>query len=308
MEQFDPVKHRIFECIVGSHLYGLSNPDSDTDYRGVTIAPMSVLLDPFMGFEVKDSGFDEKDRAIYSLGKFMTLCADANPNLTEMFFVPDEYVVFKTNKWNKIIENRNLFLSKNIKYRFLGYSFSQLKALDRHRQWFLEPPDHKPTRAEFGLAESPTISMAWLNSMKMTMNFEIIKDEFVVEIKKEEAYKEAKRRWDGYIQWKENRNPNRKASEEKCGYDGKYASHTFRLMEEGRQLLLDGEIHFPLSNANFLLDVKNGEYSYEYIMARAKDIEKQFDEWYDISPLPHSPNRNKLKELYFELLNDNSWY
>jgi len=300
-KQFDPLDYRIFEGVTGSQLYGMATPESDYDTRGICLPPLKVLIDPFMSFDVKDS-FDGEDRSIYNLAKFMNLCADNNPNVLELLYVPEQFIVFKTDLWIRLVENRHLFLSKNVKHRFVGYAFSQLEAIKRHREWFIQPPDHKPKREEFNLMETPTISMAWLNSLKMTMNFDIIKDEFVEEIRKEQAYKDAKRKWDNYIQWETNRNPKRKASEEKLGFDGKYASHLFRLMTEGKELLLTGNITFPLPNADWLLSIKQGFYSYEQILEMATNMEAEFETWYEQSPLPDKPNRNALKELYFEMV------
>ena len=90
------------------------------------------------------------------------------------------------------------------------------------------------------------------------------------------------------------------------GYDGKYASHLFRLMYEGNQLLLTGNIEFPLRNAKWLLDIKNGVYSYDEILEMAKVMEQDFETWYNESPLPYKPNVNALKELYFEMVREYS--
>lgn len=303
MKQFDPIEHRIFEGVTGSRLYGTATPESDYDSRGVCIPPLEVLLDPFMKFNVKDS-FDGEDRSIYDLGNFLKLCCDNNPNILEMLFIPNSFVMYKTKTWDKIISNRNLFLSKNIKHRFVGYAISQLKALQRHREWYLDSPDHEPTRAEFGLEEMPSVSMAWLNSLKDTMNWDLLKDEFIEEVKKERDYRDAHKKWENYMQWKNNRNPKRKASEELFGYDGKYASHLFRLMYEGKELLLTGNLTFPLQNAEWLLSIKNGFYQYEEILDMAKSMESEFETWYNESPLPHKPNINAIKQLYFEIVKE----
>lgn len=302
MKQFDPIEHRIFEGVTGSRLYGTATPDSDYDSRGVCIPPLEVLLDPFMRFNVKDS-FDGEDRSIYDLGNFLKLCSDNNPNVLEMLFVPDSFVMYKTKTWDKIISNRDLFLSKNIKHRFLGYAFSQLEAIKRHREWFISPPDHKPTREEFGLTQTPLVSEANIQNMMGVPN-ELFKEKHYEELQRERKYREVKKKWDNYMQWKTNRNPKRKASEEAIGFDGKYASHLFRLMSEGKELLLTGNITFPLPNAEWLLSIKNGFYQYEKILEMAKTMESEFETWYNESPLPHKPNINAIKELYFQIVKE----
>ena len=304
MKQFDPEEYLIFSGISGSRLYGTATEDSDTDIRSVCLPPMEILIDPFMKFNVKDS-FDGEDKAVYDLGKFISLCADNNPNLLEIIYTPDSHILYKDKRWDIIFENRNLFLSKNIKHRFLGYSFAQLDAIKRHRLWFIDPPSHKPTREEFGLGAVPIVSEANLQNV-LAVPHELFLPEYHDELVRERAYRDTKKKWDNYAQWQTNRNPKRKGTEEQFGYDLKYASHLFRLMYEGKELLLTGNLTFPLPNADFLLDVKNGLLSYEEVLLRAQRLENEFEVWYDESPLPHSPNINALKDLYFRIvLEDN---
>jgi hypothetical protein len=249
---------------------------------------------------VKD-GFEGEDRAIYSLAKFFKLCADANPNIMEMLFVPKDKTIFSTYIWEMIVGNKNLFLSKNIRYRFAGYAISQLEKIKRHREWFINPPDHKPTRKEYDLSNSPLVSEGALANVLGVPKY-LFREDYQLELGREREYRDAKKKWDNYIQWKDTRNHKRRGTEEDYGYDSKCASHLFRLIEEGHLLLLTGEITFPLNNARELVDIKNGKYTYEEVLDAAKIMEESFDSWYNESTLPHSPDRNGLTELYFEII------
>ena len=303
MAQFDPdnKKHKIFECITGSRLYGTHTEISDYDFFGVAIPPQEVLLDPFMNFEQKDKGFKDKDKTIYALAQFFKLCADNNPNIIEMLFVPEQNVVHMDNRWQQIIDNRHLFVSKKARYSFSGYAISQLHAIKRRRAWFVDPPKNKPLRSDYGLTDSPVISGEGVDALAK-VGKEYLKKEFQDEITREIEYRTAKKKWDNYIMWKKNRNPARKELENAHGYDTKHAYHLFRLVEEGRQLLLTGEIKFPLRNAQSLLAIKNGLYSYEALIEEAKKIDLRFDEWYEESTIQHSANRKALTELYFRVI------
>lgn len=303
-KNFNPEEYIIFEGMAGSHLYGTNTIDSDVDTRGVVVPPMNVLLDPFNEFNVKDS-FDggEDDRALYSIKKFFKLCADNNPNVLELLFVPPDKTTISSPYWEKIVENRHLFLSKNIKHRFLGYAFSQLEKIKRHREWFINPPHHKPSREEFGLTQSPIATDSVIqNAFGIPQH--VYKDEYREELSREREYREAKKRWDSYATWKKERNPKRRGSEELFGYDTKCALHLFRLMIEGKSLLLGGEIKFPLPEADWLLQIKNGKYSFEKIVEMAQSIETNFNAWYDMSSLPKAPNRKALTSLYMEIVNE----
>jgi len=300
---FNPENYLIFECITGSKLYGTDTPDSDFDYRVICIPPLPVLLDPFMNFEQKDSGFEEEDRTIYALGKFMKLCADCNPNIVELLFIPECNIIQKSGVWNNIIENKQLFLSKKVKHTFLGYSFSQLKAIKNHRQWFINAPKEKPKRKDFGLTDNPILSGENLENC-FNVPSELFKPEYHEEFVKEREYRLAKRKWDNYVSWRDNRNPARKETEDKWGYDAKYASHVFRLLSEGKELLLTGNITFPLPNCEEIKDIKNGKYSYEEMLLMAENMEKEFEFWYNQSTLPKAPDRNKLTRLYLDVLSE----
>jgi predicted nucleotidyltransferase len=292
----------IFETISGSQLYGTSTPQSDTDYRGVCIPPKRVLLDPFHGFEQKDSGFEEEDRTIYNLAKYMKLCADGNPNIVELLFAPESCWRKHTEEWNWIIQNVDLFISKKVKFTFTGYAYSQLHKIEQHRRWFIDPPKEKPTRKKFGLSDAPRISGEGLIAVA-NIAFDLLEPTFRDEVKRELDYRAAKQSWDNYISWFDNRNPKRKDLEDRYGYDTKCAMHLFRLMHEGKELLLTGKIKFPLERCEELLEIRNGKYSYEEVIGKAKELESQFDEWYKLSKLPHSASWDKLQDLYMELIN-----
>src|SRR5688500_8849099 len=93
-KQFNPLDFLLWEGVTGSNLYGMNTATSDWDTRAVSLPPLDVLLDPFENFQLKDSGFAEEDRAVYSLAKFFKLCAESNPNIVEFLFVPDHQALF----------------------------------------------------------------------------------------------------------------------------------------------------------------------------------------------------------------------
>jgi uncharacterized protein len=261
---------------------------------------MEVLLDPFQGFSQAD-GFEGEDRSIYSLSKFFKLCADANPNINELLWAPKALLIRVDPRWEMLLDKKDLFISKKAKYTYSGYLASQVHKMEKHRQWFLNPPDHKPTRKEYGLLDAPTISGEGLNGLS-NVPFAYLAPKFRDEIRREREYRDAKVAWDNYISWRDSRNPIRKEMEEKFGFDTKAALHAFRLMFEGKELLLTGKITFPLPEAEWLLGIRNGLLSYEEVVERLGHVDDDFNKWYEVSTLPYSPNIKGLKELYFDIL------
>lgn len=152
-------KNTIFLTLAGSKVYGTSTPESDTDTRGVCILPDKSL---YFGtglnkFEQMDKGFDN-DKIIYDMRKFVSLAINNNPNIIELLFTDEEYWI-KSSKWfERLIDVRDSFLSKNVRYRFSGYAHSQLKRIQRHRGYLMNPPKKKPERSDFNLPDKKLIS------------------------------------------------------------------------------------------------------------------------------------------------------
>jgi uncharacterized protein len=156
MDRITVESRAIIVGLVGSHGYGLSRPESDRDYRGVFIAPKNHYLGLSV-IEQKDRGWDEPgvlpfldgntDTVIYELRKYMQLLAGSNPNILELLWLP-EYP-FLTPVGEKLIQQRHIFLSKKVKYTFSGYAFAQIKKIESHRKWLLNPPTKKPVPTDF---------------------------------------------------------------------------------------------------------------------------------------------------------------
>jgi len=129
-----------------------------------------------------------------------------------------------------------------------------------------------------------------------------VTDNFLEVLQKEKGYLRAKKYWDNYQQWKKNRNPKRAILEKKYGYDTKHASHLIRLMEEGRELLMEGNITFPCFSAELQLDIKNGRYSFDELLQSVSDYDEKFEKWYDESPLQYSPNKVEVDRICVKLV------
>lgn len=167
----------ICEIISGSHLYGTNQPDSDYDYVGVVIPPLTTYFtnNHFEQFNsivdaeiyAKEGKYQEfkyrfenpkNDRTLYSINKAVKLCADNNPNMMDLLYAPEQFWKHMDPRWYQFIDNRHLFLSKKCKHTFLGYAQSQLARLKAHMKWTKNPPV-KPERKELGLS----LDKKWYN-------------------------------------------------------------------------------------------------------------------------------------------------
>ena len=146
----------VFLTVYGSHAYGTNRAGSDLDVRGVCMPPSKYYhgyLERFEQAEFKGV----QDAVIYEIRKFFKLAADCNPNALEILFTDPRHHIQSTLIGDKLLANRDRFLSRKAKHTFSGYAISQLKRISLHRRWLLDPPKEAPTRAAFNLPERTVI-------------------------------------------------------------------------------------------------------------------------------------------------------
>lgn len=155
MKNHEVEKNTIFLGITGSHCYGLNTPESDRDESGICIKP----LDYYFGckkFEQADKWTDENgnkiDKTIYSIDKAVRLMLDNNPNMLNLLYLPERCIIQNSEYWQVFLDNRDDFLSKQIRWKFSGYAHAQLSRISTHRS-YLNNPIPKPNRKDFDLPE-----------------------------------------------------------------------------------------------------------------------------------------------------------
>lgn len=117
---------------VGSHAYGTNTEDSDVDVRGVWIPPLHRMIDSFTSPKVREHTVGALDVVLQPINKFLRLCAQANPNILDWLFVPDDCKLYMDRKFEaQVVKRRDLFLSKQIYPRFKGYAESHFQKMER---------------------------------------------------------------------------------------------------------------------------------------------------------------------------------
>lgn len=162
----------------GSHAYGTNTPTSDEDFKGVAIPPKQYFLGTMHRFEQAELKAPDPDAVIYDIRKFFNLAADCNPNIIEVLHTAPEDHFIVDDIGEEILDNKNLFLSKKIKFTFMGYAVSQLKRIQTHKRWLMNPPDHCPTRSEYGLPESTLIPADQLMAAQAEIQKELDRFQF----------------------------------------------------------------------------------------------------------------------------------
>ena len=124
VKQLESTDHIIFKSIVGSKLYGLDTPSSDTDIKGIYKLPLNILLKRSFQDQVND---DTNDQVFYEVSKFLKLATNANPNILELLYTPKEFILKSSIDYELIREHRDIFLTKSIKNSLGGYAVAQIK-------------------------------------------------------------------------------------------------------------------------------------------------------------------------------------
>ena len=111
----------------GSIAYGTNLPTSDVDIRGIYMNP----LDEFIGCRPVSEQYNPSgtDITIYSLKKMVHLLLQCNPNVIEILGLRPEHYLYMTNEGQAILDNAEIFLSRQAAYTFGNYAKSQLNRL-----------------------------------------------------------------------------------------------------------------------------------------------------------------------------------
>lgn len=79
---------------------------------------------------------------------------------------------------------------------------------------------------------------------------------------------------------------------EQYGFDTKYAGHVIRLAHQGIELMTTGTLTLPLkqSERQEVLDVRTGKFSFQQVLTRAGDLERELRDSLDAQVVPDKPD------------------
>lgn len=118
--------HTVYACVMGSRAFGLATDGSDTDRRGVFLAPTPL----FWHFEKPPTHVDgpAQEQFSWELERFCELALRANPNILECLHSP--LVEQLTDTGRELLALREAFLSRQVHTTFVGYALGQHKKLE----------------------------------------------------------------------------------------------------------------------------------------------------------------------------------
>lgn len=118
--------HTIYACVMGSRAFGLATDGSDTDRRGVFLAPTPL----FWRFDKPPTHVEgpAEEQFSWELERFCELALRANPNILECLHSPLVEHVDDTGR--ELLALRGAFLSHRAHETFARYALGQRKKLE----------------------------------------------------------------------------------------------------------------------------------------------------------------------------------
>lgn len=118
--------HTIYACVMGSRAFGLATDASDTDRRGVYLAPTAL----FWRFEKPPAHVEGpgEEQFSWELERFCELALRGNPNILECLHSP--LVEHLDDTGRELLSLRGAFLSVQVYDTFTRYALGQRKKLD----------------------------------------------------------------------------------------------------------------------------------------------------------------------------------
>ncbi|PZT74317.1 MULTISPECIES: nucleotidyltransferase domain-containing protein [unclassified Streptomyces] len=119
-------RHTVYSCVMGSRAFGLATEDSDTDRRGVFLAPTPL----FWRFEKPPTHIEgpAEEQFSWELERFCELALRANPNVLECLHSPLVDHVDATGR--ELLALRGAFLSLRAHDSFVRYAVAQRRRLE----------------------------------------------------------------------------------------------------------------------------------------------------------------------------------
>jgi hypothetical protein len=93
---------------------------------------------------------NSQDIKYYYIRKYFKLAADCNPNIIEFLWSPEDCIKFKDERMQKILDNRNLFVSAKAYHTFSGYAYAQISKCKGQNKLVHNPkPESPPVKEDF---------------------------------------------------------------------------------------------------------------------------------------------------------------
>ena len=264
----------IFASIHGSWLYGLQREGSDIDIKAIYAPSKNAILlgDSCKTYNKKNDELNIEIE-VKSLHSFLKSASSVDTNCVDLLYTPDNFILKTTPIWEDIRSHRSCMLSKNMK-GLLGY-------IKVHSNKY----GNKITR--FKEMNKLLVELQYLNGNCRLENttipewvdrqgFKYIKT-ILVKSDHEQNYIDVcgkkyiltweSRLLEGALETEIKKFGDRTKKGNETGMDFKALSHAIRVLCQLEELLLTGDLKFPLADSDYILRVNTGQVTdNKYIM------------------------------------------
>lgn len=290
----------IMKGYFGSHLYGTSTPESDTDFKEIFVPhPKDILMGRAMNHTnmntnntASKNGHEDVDHELYSLKYWLELAQQGETVALDMLHTPANLIVKSDlpDVWKFIQDNRERFYTTDMK-SYLGYVRKQaakygvkgsrladlkiiLNILNDYPEWKYEDrPKDKAHNQRWKLGEIAHLLpisefLFWTEFVDSKMG----KQNFynVLGRKFQDTITIAEIKYSLTKLEAEYGERARKAEANK-GVDWKALSHAYRAGIQLREIYQTGDLVFPLREAETIRMIKAGMFKFKYVQELLED-------------------------------------
>lgn len=312
----------IVNMVYGSHLYGLSTPNSDLDYKGVYLPKLNeVLLGTFPQSFKASTGDDrtknkagDVDAEVMALSRFLQLACDGETMALDMLHCHEP--LMSTEIWDDLVEQRTRFYSKDMR-AFIGYLRKQaakygvkgkrMEAIEQvldiaHpiAKGLPKGSDMKLREIVFQLPQDNEycrmVLIRGINQDSRDQEFyEVCGRKYQLTITVVEFVNNLSKVYDQY-------GDRAKAAKDNDGVDWKAVSHALRVGYQMRDIFLHGDYEYPLEQRPFIYQVKTGQLDYvNDVQPRLDELVAEVEDLSDNSTLPARVDRKYWDEWLLDV-------
>lgn len=320
--------NKIVSMEFGSRLYGTATPASDVDVKSIYLPNAEQILLERAKNSIahkrpkseKEKNFaGELDDECYSLKFYLELVSQGQTVAMDMLFAPESSLLETSQIWKNIVNNREFLISKRPK-AFISYCMNQAK------KYGIKGSRVAAVRATLNfltdLYEENSSFMKLGEKELSVRNFvSEVKNEFISIVTSEQnsglditfleicgrklSYRSSIKEAISIVQHLMDEYGKRALmAETNEGVDWKAVSHAIRITEQAIELFQTGFITFPRPNADYLRNIKLGNYPYSELAEYIEDLLPRVEEEAKKSSLPDNVNHKWIDTLIKDVYGD----